>query len=155
MEDLIVTLTINPAIDHNVTADRLVFEDRAYILSTSDAAGGRGINASCVVSSFGGKTLAIVTSGGPSGERFRKLLRERDIGIELAPAARSFLADKGFDPIYGARPLKRAITTYLQNPLARRLITGEFAPGETVWVTRAGDELGFSLKPTAASSAVS
>jgi ATP-dependent Clp protease ATP-binding subunit ClpB len=88
-------------------------------------------------------------------ERFRKLLRERDIGIELAPAARSFLADKGFDPVYGARPLKRAIATYLQNPLARCLIAGEFAPGETVWVTRKGDELGFSLKPTAASSAVS
>ena len=75
-------------------------------------------------------------------ERFRKLLRERDIGIEL-------------DPVYGARPLKRAITTYLQNPLARRLIAGEFVSGETVWVTRAGDELGFSLKPTAASTAVS
>jgi ATP-dependent Clp protease ATP-binding subunit ClpB len=88
-------------------------------------------------------------------ERFRNRLGERDIGIELAPAARSFLADKGFDPVYGARPLKRAITTYLENPLARRLITGEFAAGETVWVTRAGDELGFSLKPTAASSAVS
>jgi ATP-dependent Clp protease ATP-binding subunit ClpB len=88
-------------------------------------------------------------------ERFRKRLCERDIGIELAPAARSFLADKGFDPVYGARPLKRAITTYLENPLARRLITGEFAAGETVWVTRAGDELGFGLKPSAASSAVS
>jgi len=88
-------------------------------------------------------------------ERFRERLRERDIGIELAPAARSFLADKGFDPVYGARPLKRAITTHLENPLARRLIAGEFAPGDTVWVTRAGDELGFSLKPTVASSAVS
>jgi ATP-dependent Clp protease ATP-binding subunit ClpB len=88
-------------------------------------------------------------------DRFRKLLRERDIGIALAPAAVSFLADKGFDPVYGARPLKRAITNYLQNPLARRLIAGEFVPGETVWVTRKGDELAFSLKPPAASSAVS
>jgi ATP-dependent Clp protease ATP-binding subunit ClpB len=88
-------------------------------------------------------------------DRFRQLLRERDIGIALAPAAVSFLADKGFDPVYGARPLKRAITNYLQNPLARRLIAGEFVPGETVWVTRKGDELAFSLKPPAASSAVS
>jgi ATP-dependent Clp protease ATP-binding subunit ClpB len=87
-------------------------------------------------------------------DRFRKLLREREIGIELAPAARSFLADKGFDPIYGARPLKRAITSYLQNPLARRLIAGEFAPGETVWVTREGDGLSFTLKQAGASSAV-
>jgi len=88
-------------------------------------------------------------------DRFRKLLRDRDIGIALAPAAVSFLADKGFDPVYGARPLKRAITNYLQNPLARRLIVGEFAPGETVWVTRKGDELAFGLKPPAASTAVS
>ena len=88
-------------------------------------------------------------------ERFRKLLSERDVGIALAPAAVSFLADKGFDPVYGARPLKRAITNYLQNPLARRLIAGEFVSGETVWVTRKGDELGFSLKPPVASSAVS
>ena len=87
-------------------------------------------------------------------DRFRKLLREREIGIELAPAARSFLADKGFDPLYGARPLKRAITSYLQNPLARRLIAGEFAPGETVWVTRDGDGLSFTLKQAGASSAV-
>ena len=87
-------------------------------------------------------------------DRFRKLLREREIGIELAPAARSFLADKGFDPIYGARPLKRAITSYLQNPLARRLISGEFAPGETVWVACEGDGLSFTLKQVGASSAI-
>lgn len=80
---MIVTLTINPAIDHNVTADRLVFEDRAYILSTSDTAGGRGINASCVVRSFGGKTQAIVTSGGASGERFRKFLCGCDFPVEV------------------------------------------------------------------------
>jgi len=71
---LILTLTINPAIDRNILADRLVFEDRAYILSRNDSAGGRGINASRVLHSFGAKTLAIVTSGGPNGERFEKLL---------------------------------------------------------------------------------
>jgi|SRR5579883_202641 len=54
--------------------DRLVFEDRAYILSRSDSAGGRGINASRVLHSFGAKTLAIVTSGGPNGDKFTKLL---------------------------------------------------------------------------------
>ncbi len=72
--DLILTLTVNPAIDHNVTADRLVFEDRAYILSTSESAGGRGINASCVINSFGAKTLAIAPAGGESGKKFRKLV---------------------------------------------------------------------------------
>src|SRR5689334_13786316 len=80
---LIVTLTINPAIDHNVTADRLVFEDRAYILATSDSAGGRGINASRVIHSFGGKTLAIVTSGGTSGTRFEELLKSSGFPTEV------------------------------------------------------------------------
>jgi len=76
-------------------------------------------------------------------EHFRKLLVERDLGIELLPEARAFLAEKGYDPTYGARPLKRAIMTYLQNPLAKRLIAGEFLPGDTVLVERAGDELVF------------
>ena len=67
--------------------DRLVFEDRAYILSRSDSAGGRGINASRVLHSFGAKTLAIVTSGGGNGEKFTKLLAKwgfpvKVVGIE-------------------------------------------------------------------------
>lgn len=85
---MIVTLTINPAIDHNVTADRLVFEDRAYILATSESAGGRGINASRVIHSFGGKTLAIVASGGSSGSRFEELLRSSNIPMEVVRIAR-------------------------------------------------------------------
>ncbi len=71
---MILTLTVNPAIDRNVAADRLVFEDRAYILSERQSAGGRGINASCVIHSFGGATAAIVPSGGASGARFEQLL---------------------------------------------------------------------------------
>lgn len=71
---MIVTLTINPAIDRTVSVDRLVFEDRAYILDRSEAAGGRGINASLVVHSLGGKTLALLTSGGAAGERIEKML---------------------------------------------------------------------------------
>jgi 1-phosphofructokinase family hexose kinase len=71
---LILTLTVNPAIDRNVTADHLVFEDRAYILATSESAGGRGINASRVIHSFGGSTAAIVPSGGKTGARFEKML---------------------------------------------------------------------------------
>jgi len=82
---VIVTLTLNPAIDHNVTADRLVFEDRGYILSTSESAGGRGINASCVINSFGGKTLAVVTCGGASGERFRDFLCHCGYPVETVP----------------------------------------------------------------------
>lgn len=82
---MILTLTINPAIDHNVTADRLVFEDRAHITATSESAGGRGINASCVIHSFGGETMAIAPSGGESGMRFRGLLCGCGYPVELVP----------------------------------------------------------------------
>src|ERR1700686_2201356 len=71
---LIVTLTINPAIDRTVTVDKLVFEDRAYILDRADSAGGRGVNASHVIQSCGGKTLALLASGGDAGVRLEKSL---------------------------------------------------------------------------------
>ncbi len=80
---MIVTLTINPSIDRNVTADRLVFEDRAYILATDYSAGGRGINAARVIHSFGGKTLAILTSGGESGTRLEELVRAYGFQVEV------------------------------------------------------------------------
>jgi len=82
---LILTLTVNPAIDCNMTVDRLVFEDRAYILSTSESAGGRGINASCVINSFGGETLAIAVSGGDSGARLEKYLSSCGFPVEIVP----------------------------------------------------------------------
>lgn len=81
--DLILTLTINPAIDRNVLADRLAFEDRGYILDTSESAGGRGINASRVLHSFGADTLAIVTSGGKIGKRFEKLIETSHFPAEV------------------------------------------------------------------------
>ncbi len=82
-------------------------------------------------------------------ERFKKLLAERDLSIELSEEARTFLADRGYDPIYGARPLKRAITRHLQDPLARKLIAGTFAPGDTILVKREGDALGFDKQSPA------
>lgn len=72
---MILTLTVNPAVDRNVLVDHLVFEDRAYILSRSEAAGGRGINAARVLASFGAKTAAILTSGGEMGTRIQELLK--------------------------------------------------------------------------------
>jgi 6-phosphofructokinase 2 len=81
--DLILTLTLNPAIDRNVTVDKLVFEDRAYILSTRESAGGRGINASCVIDSFGAKTLAIATSGGKNGKRLEEFLLACHFPVEI------------------------------------------------------------------------
>jgi 1-phosphofructokinase family hexose kinase len=80
---MIVTLTVNPAIDRNVTVDRLVFEDRAYILDSRESAGGRGINASSVVHSFGSKTLAIATCGGKTGRRLEELLSGCSFAVEL------------------------------------------------------------------------
>jgi len=79
---LILTLTLNPAVDRNVLVDRLVFEDRAYILSRENFAGGRGINASRVLHSFGAKTLAVVTSGGKNGELFETLLAACGFPVE-------------------------------------------------------------------------
>ena len=84
---MIVTLTINPAIDRNVTADRLVFEDRAYIVSTTVSAGGRGINASCVINSFGRPTKAVLTCGGDSGRRLDGLLANCGFPVIAVPVA--------------------------------------------------------------------
>jgi len=84
---LIVTLTINPTIDRVISVDRLAFEDRAYINSTYQSPGGRGINASCVVHSFGGQTLALFISGGETGNRLQELLRGC-VPFEIVPVAR-------------------------------------------------------------------
>lgn len=80
---MIVTLTINPAIDRTVSVDKLVFEDRAYVIDRSEAAGGRGVNASHVIHSFGGKTLALLASGGARGEQMEKLLAKLAFPYEV------------------------------------------------------------------------
>ena len=82
---MILTVTLNPAIDRNVTTDRLVFEDRGYILSTSETAGGRGINAARVIHSFGGETLAIAPVGGKTGERLECFLKKLEFPVEVVP----------------------------------------------------------------------
>jgi 6-phosphofructokinase 2 len=82
---LIVTITINPAIDRIISVDRLAFEDRAYIKSSRESAGGRGINASSVISSFGGRTLAVLTSGGDSGKRLEMHLKGCGYEISVVP----------------------------------------------------------------------
>jgi 1-phosphofructokinase family hexose kinase len=82
---LILTVTINPSVDRNIEVDRLVFEDRAYILSRKDSAGGRGMNASRVLHSFGAKTLAIVTSGGVNGPRLEKLAAKSGFPVKTVP----------------------------------------------------------------------
>jgi ATP-dependent Clp protease ATP-binding subunit ClpB len=76
-------------------------------------------------------------------ERLRKLLTERKITLELEDDARAFLADKGYDPAYGARPLKRAIQKYLQDPLAEKVLQGEFPDGSVIKVVAGSDRLNF------------
>jgi ATP-dependent Clp protease ATP-binding subunit ClpB len=68
-------------------------------------------------------------------ERLRRLLSERKITIALDKAAREWLADKGYDPAYGARPLKRVIQRHLQDPLAEKILSGEVADGAMVQVS--------------------
>jgi len=74
----------------------------------------------------------------------RKRLVERDIHITLNDAARDLLGEAGFDPVYGARPLKRAIQAQVENPLAQRILRGEFGPGAKVQVTADKDQLVFT-----------
>jgi ATP-dependent Clp protease ATP-binding subunit ClpB len=79
-------------------------------------------------------------------ERLKKLLGDRKITLELTPEAKRVLAEEGFDPAFGARPLKRAIQRYLQNPLAMAVLDGRFKDGDHVSVTRTGEgTLGFEV----------
>ena len=67
--------------------------------------------------------------------RLQKLLTDRKIVLDVDDKARAWLADAGYDPVYGARPLKRVIQRSLQNPLAEAILAGRIADGETVDVT--------------------
>jgi ATP-dependent Clp protease ATP-binding subunit ClpB len=73
----------------------------------------------------------------------RKRLAERGIGLAISEAALSRLAEAGYDPVYGARPLKRAIQTLVENPLARDLLDGKFAAGDTVKIDVKGGVIAF------------
>jgi ATP-dependent Clp protease ATP-binding subunit ClpB len=74
-----------------------------------------------------------------------KRLADRDMKITLTDAARDKLAEAGFDPVYGARPLKRAIQQRVENPLAREILEGRFKPGDTIEVAVQQDSLEFQL----------
>ena len=78
-------------------------------------------------------------------------LEARDIRLELTEDALEFLAAEGFDPMYGARPLKRAIIHHLQNPLAKTLLSGGIAPGSTMVVGAGSGALTFALRANAES----
>ncbi|HEC06840.1 MAG TPA: ATP-dependent chaperone ClpB [Thiolapillus brandeum] len=77
-------------------------------------------------------------------EHLRQRLEERELTLEISTEALDLLGEAGFDPVYGARPLKRAIQHQLENPLAQKILAGEFSPGDTIKVEAAGGELVFT-----------
>ena len=85
--------------------------------------------------------------------RLAKLLEERKVTLELDDTARSWLAEKGYDPAYGARPLKRVIQRYVQDPLADKILAGEIADGQLIKITAGTDRLLFLPRGETASQA--
>ena len=73
-------------------------------------------------------------------------MEKMDLGLEVSDGALDKLAQTGFDPVYGARPLKRAIQSELENPLALQILEGSFAPKETVWVDVKAGKIIFSKR---------
>ena len=84
----------------------------------------------------------------------RQRLLERDISLELTAAALDMLGEAGFDPVYGARPLKRAIQSQLENPLAQEILAGRFGPGSRVKVDVENGQLTFIATQSSTESAV-
>jgi ATP-dependent Clp protease ATP-binding subunit ClpB len=80
-------------------------------------------------------------------------LQEREINLQLSDAALDLIGAAGFDPVYGARPLKRAIQSQLENPLAQEILAGRFGPGDTVQVDEQDGQLVFATGPGPAVSA--
>ena len=80
----------------------------------------------------------------------RKRLADRDIELQLDDRARDLLGEAGFDPVYGARPLKRAIQQQIENPLAQKILRGEFGPGDKVQVGAADGQLTFTKSASTA-----
>jgi len=74
-------------------------------------------------------------------EDLKSRLAEQELALDVDDKAAAWLADKGFDPVYGARPVKRAIQRELETPIARKIVAGAYAPGATVRVTVSGDAL--------------
>lgn len=75
--------------------------------------------------------------------RLRKRLAERELSLELSQEAMDKLIAVGYDPVYGARPLKRAIQRWIENPLAQQILAGQFAPGSSVKARVEGEQIVF------------
>jgi ATP-dependent Clp protease ATP-binding subunit ClpB len=75
--------------------------------------------------------------------RLRARLAEREFGLVCTPEALDYLAAAGYDSVYGARPLKRAIQQYVENLLAQAILSGKFAPGDVINVVVSGSQIAF------------
>ncbi|MDP2316232.1 MAG: ATP-dependent chaperone ClpB [Pseudomonadota bacterium] len=81
--------------------------------------------------------------------RVKKLLADRQLALELTPAAKHAIAEAGFDPLFGARPLKRSIQQYLLNPMSKTIVAGGYGPGDTIKIDVEGQDLTFERVPAA------
>ena len=84
--------------------------------------------------------------------RLQKLLVDRKLTLELDDAARTWLADKGYDPVYGARPLKRVIQKFVQDPLAEQILSGKVKDGQSVRLTVRSGALAVNGEPVKAAA---
>jgi len=80
-------------------------------------------------------------------KRVQGLLAQRQLDIEVTDAARTALCDAGFDPLFGARPLKRAIQQYLLNPMSKAIVSGNYGPRDMVKVDLEGEDITFERVP--------
>jgi ATP-dependent Clp protease ATP-binding subunit ClpC len=80
-------------------------------------------------------------------------LAERNIKLEVTEEAKAWLVQKGYDPVYGARPLRRAIQRYVENPISTKILQGEFKEGDTIVISLEGDNLKFAARKAARTKA--
>ncbi len=113
---------MNPAIDRTIAVDRLAFDDRAYILSSKDSPGGRGINAARVIHSFGGETLAIFPAGGERGARFESYMKDCGFPVATVPIRNNIRLNLTITDRHGL--------TVKLNEIGPRLDRGELASVE-------------------------
>ncbi|TAN32045.1 hypothetical protein EPN29_09965 [bacterium] len=103
-----------------------------------------------LIEQHGGVARTLLEGAGVQLRRLERRLAERRVGLVVTDEARQLLAKRGWDPVYGARPLKRAIQRLVQDPLAMMLLEARFAEGDTVEVGVSGGELSFVKAKTAA-----
>lgn len=77
-------------------------------------------------------------------ELLRKRLLDQELTLEISEEVMELIAETGFDPVYGARPLKRALQKIIENPLAQEVLAGKYAPGEVVRASLQEDEVRFA-----------